>query len=476
VGVHHWQEVHKLMPLDLMPYQEEGATWLTQHTRAGLFDEMGIGKTAQAIRALDMSGLRRIMVVCPAMLRENWRAEFLKFAHMDRRIVKGQSLSDYVAWSRNRFDVLITSYEQATRWKPEFIKEGQALEALVIDESHYAKNPRAQRTKALFGQHMDGKHGLAGRSARTWLLTGTPMANDPTDIYPHLRLCKAWTGTESEFCSRYFYKREGTYSNRYTPKQEMVPELQQMIRATCLRRTKDDVGLELPPIFLTTLFVDGDGDEIASLLSQHPNLEDSILLALQSGGLSKLTDWIEWISTLRRLLGQSKAMAYAPQLVDEMRTYGGKRVVFGIHKEALRYVHAACLHNGVQAVLVTGDTPERERIAAVQAFQSDPRCQVFIGNIRAAGTGLTLVSSFEIDMLESDWSPAGNAQAIKRVHRYGQTQAVRGRFITLSNTFDVRVTEIVAGKTASIAMIDEAQMDAAPDVPNDVFTNALQSA
>jgi SWI/SNF-related matrix-associated actin-dependent regulator 1 of chromatin subfamily A len=93
---------------------------------------------------------------------------------------------------------------------------------------------------------------------------------------------------------------------------------------------------------------------------------------------------------------------------------------------------------------------------------SDPKCKVFIGNIKVAGVGLTLTESSDIDIFESDWSPAGNAQAIKRVHRYGQRQEVTARFITLSKSIDETVNYIVANKTASIAQIEGSAMTAAP--------------
>ena len=109
-----------------------------------------------------------------------------------------------------------------------------------------------------------------------------------------------------------------------------------------------------------------------------------------------------------------------------------------------------------------GDTPERERVEAVERFQNDPSVQVFLGNIKVAGTGLTLTASCEIDMVESDWSPAGNAQALKRVHRYGQENTVQARFITLANSIDVEVNKTVQAKTAAIAEIEGTSMNAAP--------------
>lgn len=102
---------------------------------------------------------------------------------------------------------------------------------------------------------------------------------------------------------------------------------------------------------------------------------------------------------------------------------------------------------------IVGETSERERLRAVETFQSDPDCRVFVGNIKAAGTGLTLTASADVDIFESSWAPADNAQAIMRIHRVGQTKTCRARFITLANSIDIVVSETVARKTANIAKI-----------------------
>ena len=113
-------------------------------------------------------------------------------------------------------------------------------------------------------------------------------------------------------------------------------------------------------------------------------------------------------------------------------------------------------------VVAYGAMNDRARNEAVDRFMNDPNCMVFVGNIKVAGVGLTLTASTEIDMLESDWTPAGNAQALKRVHRIGQTQRVEGRFITLSDSIDEVVNKVVSGKTAAIAEIEGHTMNAAP--------------
>src|SRR5690606_33059176 len=144
----------------------------------------------------------------------------------------------------------------------------------------------------------------------------------------------------------------------------------------------------------------------------------------------------------RRLVGKAKVVPYAQMLKMELDAGAGKRVVFCVHTEPLLYRDRYLKKYGYGGVKAYGDMNDRERQHSVEAFMNDPNVHVFIGNIRVAGVGLTLTESHEIDMLESDWSPAGNAQAIKRVPRYGQTQNVRGRFITLAKSLDEVVNRI----------------------------------
>ncbi len=110
--------------------------------------------------------------------------------------------------------------------------------------------------------------------------------------------------------------------------------------------------------------------------------------------------------------------------------------------------------HGFNCVTVNGSTPEKQRIEAVRAFQEDPDIFAFLGNLKAAGTGLTLTAGADIDLFESSWSPADNAQFLMRVHRIGQEKTVHARFISLANSIDEIVSETVARKTAAIAKID----------------------
>lgn len=435
----------------LLPYQDEGAAFLASRERAGLFDEPGLGKTAQAIAALDRIGARRVIIVAPAAVREVWIGEHKKFSTVPRKLLKGRSIHDLALWLRGKADVLVTSYELATRWAPKIEEAADIYDALVVDESHYAKTPTAQRTRALLGTQCDGRKGIGAWAARTWLLTGTPSANDPVDIWPFLRFCNGTGLTHAQFTNRYFKSHVGVFSARQTPRAEMMPELRSLIAQHSIRRTKQEVGLQLPPIWLTTVSVDGDTQEIRDLLLQYPDLEQAILDAVEQGGLSFLD--AQHVATLRRLVGEAKAPAFAAMLIEELNGGTDKVVVMGLHKRALIAVQAALRKAGISCVLVNGDTPETQRVAAVDAFQNDPACRVFLGNIRAAGTGLTLTAAAEIVMMEQSWSPADNAQALMRVHRIGQTRTVRARFVVLSDSIDEAVVDRVREKTAAIAQI-----------------------
>ena len=440
------------MPLALLPYQEQGAEALARRKRFGLFDEMGVGKTAEVIRGLDRLGAMRGIIVCPAVARENWRGEFAKFAHINRRICKGVTIHDFVAWKNGVFDVLCVSYELATKWAPHVHEMCEVLDFVVFDEGHYLKSPSTKRAEALLGQDSTGFGGLIQWAISCWWVTGTPVPNDPIDIYTFLRFCHVMPLDQQQFVQRYFDSRAKTYSTAHTVKASMLPELQSLIANNSIRRTLAQTGVELPPIFLTSILVDGDTQAVRDLLMMHPGLDTAIKAALETGSLANIKT--DHVATLRRLIGEAKAVPYAATLVYELTNGLDKMVTFGLHRVAMATVRDYLARHNLWAVMINGDTSEKERQAAMLAFQSDPTCRVMLGQIKAAGTALTMTASAALDMLESDWSPAPNAQAIKRVHRISQTRSVRARFITLARSFDEDVNRIVSEKTAAVAALE----------------------
>lgn len=445
------------MPLQLFPYQYEGAAYAAERARCGVHDDMGVGKTAEIIEAACSINARRGIVICPASVRTNWLNEFRKFSRYDYRIAVGKNVHDFIAWSRGRYHHLITSYELAKKWSDSIYNSGEPLDFVALDEAHYLKNHQSQRSQIILGKNLDGVGGLVNWAEHVWHVTGTAMPNDPLDIFTFLRLCKATPLGLESFTRRYFYSARSAWGSRQSVRPAMLEELQYVIDNNRIRRTKAQVGIQLPPIFLTTAVVDGDTTEIKEMLRAYPGLEQAIVDAIEMGGLSFLD--AQHIATLRRLVGEAKAIPYAHMLHTELESSNEKRVIFGNHVEALDSIHRYLLRKGMHSILLR---EEKDATQAVDRFNTDDRIRAIFGNMRSAGVGLNMTGACEIDIFESDWAPAPNAQAIMRVHRIGQTRNVRARFIILERSLDEVITRIVAAKTAAIAEIERDRMNSVP--------------
>ena len=440
----------------LFPYQIEGASFLAARHRAGLFDAPGLGKTAQAIRAMDEAGLVRGLVVCPASVRNVWPGEFRKWSRTPRKVLKGLTNDDLNLWLRERVDVLVVSYEGASKWHNELQRD--LRDFTIFDEFHALKNIGSNRTRRALGSDGSGAHGYARYGAYTWALTGTPMANDPSDIWTFLRYVGGTPLSFKNFTTRYFIQTNSGMSTSYKPRRDTLPELKEILARYSIRRTVEQVGIELPPLWITTQEIEGSTAEINALLAAHPGLDTAITAAIEKGGLQKLDEMAGHATTLRRLVGEAKAPVYARQLIEELNGGKDKVVVFCAHKRPVEILCEALRHHGVGFVKIDGSVGDKARGEAVEAFQTNPEVKVFIGNIIAAGTGITLTAAPYLDMLESDWTPANNAQALKRVHRIGQTQHTHVRFISLAKSIDEQVSESVARKTRAITEVQGSEL------------------
>ena len=436
----------------LEQYQIDGAAFLAANYRASIFDEPGLGKTAQAIRARELVRAERTIVVCPAGVRQVWPYQFNLWGRDNARVVKADSVYDMVAWQKGKIDVLVMSYEQAVNWSKDIAAD--YFDALIIDESHYLKNPDAKRTKTIVGEKGDGVGGIAGFASRVWCLTGTPIKNDPADLWVPLRLAGQTRLDFTAFQKRFFKQRVGTFSVANSVRPEALPELQAMLRDMSLMRTFEDVGESLPPIRLDVLPVDGDSRAVVDYLKQYPGMSDRIVQGLETEGRLTFDDKAH-ISTLRSLIAEAKAPGYARLVTEEIKSGTiDKLVVMAHHRRAIDLVTEHLNQHGVRAEAITGATSERQREMTVRSFQDDPRgVRVIVGNITAAGTGLTMTASCRVDMLESSWTPADNVQAVRRIRRKGQKRPTFARFVMLNNSFDGVVAKIVTKKANTIISI-----------------------
>lgn len=440
---------------EIFPYQAEGAAWMASRERSGLHDEAGLGKTWTAISALDMCGWKRGIVVARAMLRHEWMMEHKKRAQQERRLVKGRSIHDFIAWQRGSFDVLLLSFEMATRWARHFAELGEVLDFLIIDEAHFVRNPMAERTKRLLGDHCDGRGGIVQWAQQVYHLTGTPMDKDPMDIWAFLRLSGAIHMSRHDFQNYFFGGTPFAGPNRVM--KHRVDELRVIYRKVALRRTLAQVGIELPEIFYTPLVIEGDTASVDSYFRDHPGLDARIIDALERGNLSFIEG--AHLMTLRRLFAEAKALPFASYITEALKSGEiDKVVIMGYHVGALETIDAKLQAAGLKGYLVNGATPEWRRIEARDKFQTDPDVRFFVGNSGAAGAGITLHAAAHLFVFESEWNPGSNEQMIKRIRRIGQKRQQHARFVTLAGSLDERISDIVMQKTKAIAAAQGEEM------------------
>lgn len=455
----------------LYPYQLEGAIYLANHPHALIADEPGLGKTAQTIRACDIVGAERILVVCPAAARINWSREFTRFSPMDRDcavLFTGTSTPSGTGVTVVSYDLLASSAKikdtlKAVQW-----------DALILDEAHYLKERSAKRTKVIYG-HNKSSRGIAGNSKRVWRITGTPTLNNVSDVYTHLKSAglyeRGYWDFVFEFCSGfdtdYGYKITGTRN---------AEQLKALLAKFMIRRKKEDVMTQLPPITYQVVTVERNEVELdpwfyenyrslgkAAFLSrledEDRTLKHTLATIRGTGKREVATDILGMLqslststSTLRRYIGMAK-LNRCIEIVKEELDSGrlDKIVIFAVHQSVIELTRQKLAKYG--AVTLYGGTPADKRQSNIDKFQNNPRARVFIGNIQAAGTAITLTAAHEVAFFESDWVPANNAQAAMRVHRIGQTQNVRCRIFTCAGSVDEDITRILAIKSRELSKV-----------------------
>jgi SWI/SNF-related matrix-associated actin-dependent regulator 1 of chromatin subfamily A len=454
--------------IDLFPYQLDGAQYLAPKDQALLADEPGLGKSAQAIAAADMVGARNILVIAPANLRINWMREFDRFSPMDRPCAAIMSAKERIPAS----GVVLCSYDLLCNEKVREALKKTEWDVLILDEAHYLKERTARRTKAVYGC---GKRSPGISAKRIWRLTGTPAPNDASELYTHLKSAGIIDEPYWDFTFRFCTGFNSDYGFRITGHKN-VDELKRLLAQFMLRRKKEDVLKDLPPIVFQEVTVEkspveldpifyeqfhGIGEEkfLANIATQDDMLQKALEAAYaghtaqpMSNAANILQSMAPSLVTLRRYLGMQKLPAICDILAAELESETiDKIVVFAVHQSVIEGARERLRKFG--AVTLYGNTPALKRQENVDKFMSDKRTRVFIGNIQAAGVGITLTSACEVAFAEADWVPANNAQAAMRCHRIGQKNPVRVRFFTCADTVDEQIQKALLRKTRELAKI-----------------------
>lgn len=455
--------------LALFPYQHIGARFLSEKRFALLADVMGLGKTAQAIEACRILNAAHILVLCPAIARHNWAREFDMFWPVPRSVRVITASNQIDLWPEFA-NVTICSYDLAEiLLERAFTKQPGQIDVLILDESHYLKSPDTKRTRAILG-----KEGLVHFARKTWCISGTPAPNHPGELWPILfTFGKIKLGYE-KFVKKYCNYYEMNYQLRITgAKLGSQTELRALLKDFMLRRNKEEVNLELPPIFYSDIQVEPgpvDLGQNSSMVQwvfptdrthefrEQIAKEEALLNGIieKMGGSRDALNTFEAVasslSTLRRFTGLQKIKPTIDLVSEELDNFAyDKIVIFCIHRDVIDSLRKGLRRYG--AVTVYGGTDQRTRQRHIHRFKHNPKCKVFIGNIQAAGTAITLTEAHQVLFVEQDWVPGNNAQAAMRCHRIGQKRSVFVRFMGVANSLDEKISKILKRKAKELTEI-----------------------
>lgn len=441
----------------LYPYQVAGAEWLAQRKRAGLFDEMGLGKTPQAIYASTLIGAKSVLVLSPSVVAWNWSAEWRRWANRDAFVVDSSAR----AKDSHEHDVVCTTHglfvRNATR--AELLKREWDL--VIVDEADEYRGRDTKRAEYLYGVGHFGDPtypSLVSRARYVWALTGTPMPNHPAELWTFLagmaperiaakgkggRPVAYWT-----FAKRYCHVFKTNFGLKIKGAKN-VPELRKRCRGLWLRRLAKD-ELDLPPLRMVGVTVHAalspelraSARELDVTDTDDPDAVLRAMTAHENAG-----------GELRRLTGEAKVDAAVELIATDFEKRGLRAlVVMAWHRSVIRGIAEGLRDRLLSVATITGGCSARVKDDVTRRFQ-EGRIDVVVGQIKAAGSGVTLTRASELVFVELDYVPGHNAQALKRFHRIGQKESCRARVLRLHGTLDTVIQDTLRQKTLDISRV-----------------------
>jgi len=426
-------------------HQESGIEFLLKNKKCILADDMGLGKTYQSIVAALEIEAERVLIVCPSSLKINWMREVQNFCE-DVSIIKGKH------WDPDRFTIINydilknfhTIEEKGKKYEDwelrrEIVEFNPDL--IILDEAHFVKNHKSIRGKILKDISKRFK------TERVWLLTGTPIANRPMDYFNLLSIIDSpvtnnWVHYAKTYCEGMRFKKAGRFI-WVTTGASNLEELSTKTKRTILRRKKEDV-LDLPeklitPVYLELENVDGYKNVWNEYMEQRK-------LDGKKGNPAK--DLVEM--TLLRTFIAMETVPYTIEKTEEALELNKKTIIFcNFNDEMDSFIN----HFGDKCVCVRGGMSDKQKQRSVDRFQEDDSCMVFVGQIKAAGVGLTLTKAEIVIMNSLDWVPGNHEQAEDRAYRIGQKETVNIYYMLIDDTIDTLVWNILNEKKKVIGTI-----------------------
>ena len=461
--------------LAYLPYQRAGIASAVKRPSVLFGDEMGLGKTIQAIGIINADeSIKRVLVICPASLRLNWARELKKW--LVRPMVAVLANTEF--WN-SRAAITIINYDILTQNRADMAATDWDL--IICDEAHMLKNPKAKRTEAVVGRYVRGKCEVQPLKARRRvMMTGTPIPNRPIEGWPIFHyLDPVEFPSFFAYARRYAGATETNFGWDFTGASNLG-ELQERLRASIMiRRLKSEVLTELPPKRRNIIEIPSESAAVREELEAWDARQGRLVELREQAEAAKDSNdrdrYAAAVAALREATGaafaeiaalrRDTAVEKIPYVIEHLQNAlesEDKLVVFAHHHAVL---DALAAEFGRDAVSVHGQTPMAARQPAVDRFQTDPSCRVFIGGIQAAGVGLTLTAASHVVFAELDWVPGVVTQCEDRCHRIGQQDSVLVEHLVLEGSLDARMAQILVQKQEVISKaLDDKSVPIVPEV------------
>ena len=419
--------------VELFPYQKVGVTFIESADGCGMiFDEPGLGKTAQSIAYAVKHNLKTV-IVCPASLKYNWENEISKFTNATSFIIDSK-MKD-VPLNLSGYNFVIVNYDIVSKFEQYFLDTDE-FDLIVLDECHAIKSYKAKRTQNILKLKDSFKHKI--------LLTGTPLLNRPQELFTLLNFIRPeeWNSFWP-YASRYCALKKMPWGPDYSGSSNEL-ELHKKISPYYIRRHKKDVLKDLPPKLYTDLIL-----ELSPSFQKEYNrmLKDYVKYLVeekeyQKAKKAQFNEQLVKLGALKQLCIEDKLEKLA-EILGEFVENNQKVVIFSqyaktIEKLIERYPEIS--------VKLTGAMSPTERNASVKKFKEDPTTLFFLGTIGAAGVGLTLTEASNVIVIDLPWTPAEFEQAVDRCHRIGTKNTVNVYSLISKDTIDVDIQALLSKK------------------------------
>ena len=434
-----------------LEHQKEAIQKLVENKKFILADDMGLGKTTSTIIAALEAGSKKALIICPATLKINWKREIENYSDKTVFIAESKNFSTEADFVIINYDIIKNFHD--TKKKDESQILASNFDLVIVDEAHYIKNATAQRTKLI--------NDIVKKTDRLWLLTGTPMTSRPIDYFNLLSLidspvAKNWMAYAIRYCQGYQFNVGGRKVWNVTGASNLE-ELRDRTLGLTLRRLKENV-LDLPDKIITPVYLRLKSKQYEEVMGEYydwydKNPEESKSLTVQFSKLTKV----------RQIIADEK-IAQTIELAENILEQDKKVIIFCNFTDSLNKITE---HFGKAAVKLDGSMSKPERQNSVDQFQDNSKVKVFVGNIKAAGVGITLTAAEAVIMNDLSFLPSDHAQSEDRAYRYGQKNNVLVYYPIFENTIEGIIYDILNNKKQVIATVmgdDQHPADAAEEI------------